>query len=1007
MYGKTRSEGGDSFLWVDENVLPATTYHYRVFTFNQAYCGPERTNTSDEVTTSTPKADAVPAQPTTDESPVVLWPEACNTAIRKAYEEDYLRFERSKTPISWATFCEYSRPFASRPGIVWNDEKAWSTSGLADTPEFLEYAKRNPVSLIARCLFAENRNITGDVGQRTVRATATVISNRVRVGWDGQNTLSAVILAPSQFSCMRDPNTGARNPVLKDSELALWCYCVYLADHLYSGTNRELWTEIDDNFFFFFDLADVIKGTVSMPFFIATQKDPVPCTIDNVVSATHYRMSGPLWKVITKPIQIGSVVFFHCTNQNVPGWWECEQPLAKPPVSALSKPTNFSASAISSTEVELRWIYPSSGTSKESGFRLQRREEGGTYQQISEMRKNDPADPNVYDRLRVPGAADSFQWVDRGVVAGKRYEYRLYAYDASHPGPEDANTSNTDAAVVLAPPYNVKAQHVNTIQEDGRQKFHVRVTWDYESGAQDGFKIERWVAEENGFRQKTTTVTADEFEVILTETEPGTVSRYRVRAYNTGESTGTDADDNHSSYSGEASVILPDTQSQATGGVPSDSGSTEPKPQTLPAVQPARPAAAGTSASPTVVDSETLLMEAARADNPELIKRLAAEGADVNAMLENGATALMIAVDDRWANRPSAVRALIGAGASVNIGYSDGRTPLAVAAGLNRLEMSRALTGAGADVNARSNDGWTPLMRAAQTDNPELVKVLASAGADVNARLESGATALVVAIDDQWANRPNAVRALIGAGANVNVGYYDGRTPLAVAAGWNRLEVAKTLTGAGADVNACSNDGWTPLMRAAQTDNPELVNVLAAAGADLNARLENGATALMIAVDDRWADRSNAVRALIGAGANVNIGYYDGRTPLAVAAGWNRLEVAKTLTGAGADVNARSNDGWTPLMRAAQTDNPELVNVLAAAGADLNARLENGATALMIAVDDRWTNRLNAVRVLIGAGANVNIGYYDGRTPSMMAAHWNRPEVVEILDQAGAVVHMR
>ncbi len=57
-----------------------------------------------------------------------------------------------------------------------------------------------------------------------------------------------------------------------------------------------------------------------------------------------------------------------------------------------------------------------------------------------------------------------------------------------------------------------------------------------------------------------------------------------------------------------------------------------------------------------------------------------------------------------------------------------------------------------------------------------------------------------------------------------------------------------------------------------------------------------------------------------------------GWTPLALAAGQNRIEVMKALLQAGADVNAKNND-WTALMVAVKEGYPEAVNLLLQAGA--------------------------------------------------------------------------
>ena len=82
-------------------------------------------------------------------------------------------------------------------------------------------------------------------------------------------------------------------------------------------------------------------------------------------------------------------------------------------------------------------------------------------------------------------------------------------------------------------------------------------------------------------------------------------------------------------------------------------------------------------------------------------------------------------------------------------------------------------------------------------------------------------------------------------------------------------------------------------------------------GADPDAReKQGGGTPLHIGANQ---GRIEVVRALLGAGANVNARERDGWTPLHYAAIRGHTGIAKTLIAAGAGVNAKEEDGWTPL----------------------------------------------------------------------------------------------
>ena len=153
------------------------------------------------------------------------------------------------------------------------------------------------------------------------------------------------------------------------------------------------------------------------------------------------------------------------------------------------------------------------------------------------------------------------------------------------------------------------------------------------------------------------------------------------------------------------------------------------------------------------------------------------------------------------------------------------------------------------------------------------------------------------------------------------------------------------------------------------------------------------------------ASDAAAVRALIGAGADVNAAQADGATALHWAAYREDLETAALLIDAGADVNEANDLGVTPLLMACTNGHAELVEALLAAGADAGAALPGGETALMAA--SRAGSRA-AVESLLRRGADVNAAERTrGQTALMWAVANRHPAVVEALLDAGADVHAR
>jgi len=87
---------------------------------------------------------------------------------------------------------------------------------------------------------------------------------------------------------------------------------------------------------------------------------------------------------------------------------------------------------------------------------------------------------------------------------------------------------------------------------------------------------------------------------------------------------------------------------------------------------------------------------------------------------------------------------LLGKGADVNAKLGIGWTALMAAAGRGNAEAVKFLLDKGADVNAKLRSGRTALMAAAEQGNAEVVKFLLDAGANVNARERDGDTALMM-----------------------------------------------------------------------------------------------------------------------------------------------------------------------------------------------------------------------------------------------------------------------
>ncbi|MBF2761402.1 MAG: ankyrin repeat domain-containing protein [Ectothiorhodospiraceae bacterium AqS1] len=181
-------------------------------------------------------------------------------------------------------------------------------------------------------------------------------------------------------------------------------------------------------------------------------------------------------------------------------------------------------------------------------------------------------------------------------------------------------------------------------------------------------------------------------------------------------------------------------------------------------------------------------MGAAKAGAAELVGELIRLGADVNALNDNGGTALMFAA---ISGDPETISLLIEHGAKIDHRGHFDWTALMVAASKGHAEGIRILLDHGANPAGQDSYGFTPLMRAVQGNKGAAVAtLLAHKAKALEAKNERGATALHIAVEQNL--------------------------PLMV----------KTLLEYGADPNTPDNAGYDPARKATVRGHPEIISLL-------------------------------------------------------------------------------------------------------------------------------------------------------------------------------------
>jgi len=373
-----------------------------------------------------------------------------------------------------------------------------------------------------------------------------------------------------------------------------------------------------------------------------------------------------------------------------------------------------------------------------------------------------------------------------------------------------------------------------------------------------------------------------------------------------------------------------------------------------------KPAQHATSLATTTDNPRTTpLHRAVDNDDIEAVRKLLAEGTDVNARDANG----RVALHEAAYKAPAAlVQLLISHGADVNARDNDGESPL-----------DRAFVREGREgiIELLLRSGAQPaighLASAAWLGNVHVAALLIQKGVDPNSRVD-GYTPLHVALEE---GHEEMVRFLVARGANVNArtaGKWNrtGVTPLHLAAGRGDRGLVEFLIGRGADINACNREGDPPLLFAAMTGRGDAVQVLVEAGADATVKDTAGRTLLHLAVqalDSGGA--TGTLGPLIAGGINVNAKTEAGFTALHFAARNGHVRAAELLLAAGADMNAQTPAGQAPLHFAVRRGYYSLAELLVEEGADRSVRTRQGKTPLDYALT---AGRDDLVSLLKGEG---------------------------------------
>ena len=449
---------------------------------------------------------------------------------------------------------------------------------------------------------------------------------------------------------------------------------------------------------------------------------------------------------------------------------------------------------------------------------------------------------------------------------------------------------------------------------------------------------------------------------------------------------------------------------------------------------------------------------------------LAEHGGDVNARGTRRRTQLYTLLSSSYldGNKIRSMRFLLEHGADPNLKGEDGETPLHILFSHLReslsindvLPVAQLLLKHGADPNLKGKYGETPLQVLLSSDfgrsysiNDVLpvTQLLLKHGADPNLESKFGEAPLHKLLFGHLHHRycstgdvlPVA-QLLLKYSADPNSKSKDGEAPLHMLlfshlrdryrSPDDALPVFQLFLEHGADPGLKGKGGETPLQillgfrrllsgrRPKYYDILLLVKLLLEHGADVNPRDKGHETPSRL---ELRREASKTARCLLDHGADPDLEYEEGKTPLHMLLGPQHcglcsyyhppvhiLVIAQSLLEYGADVNAQDNDHKTPLFLAMRYRTPDIVRCLLEHGADPNLGNYEDKTPLhlLLGLQDfdqdfgyHSDDHIFVVaQLLLEHGADVNSQDKSHETPLLLALRRKAPNIARFLLKHGA-----
>lgn len=302
---------------------------------------------------------------------------------------------------------------------------------------------------------------------------------------------------------------------------------------------------------------------------------------------------------------------------------------------------------------------------------------------------------------------------------------------------------------------------------------------------------------------------------------------------------------------------------------------------------------------------ENALFDAIEQEDDVAVLKALQEGAEVNALDEDGKSPLMHAVDDGLVD---IARILLDHKADVDCLNPGGVTSLASIASINWPDMASLLLERKANVHAKMKANVTMMDMALHLGgNAPVVKLLLEHKIDVNEVDRRGNSYLLRATENGDAD---TVSVLIDGKADIELSNDEGKTPLLTACWGSDEEVVRILLEKKADIEKADGGGELPLLAACYSHKKGIVKILLEAGADVIKAYKQEAASERSYYGDGYR---GVARSLLEGGVDVDAENREGVTLLRLAIKEKKPDLARMLVFAGADPYRENRYGYPPL----------------------------------------------------------------------------------------------